>query len=105
VALCVVRKKDGAVLVRAASADAVVRLEGNFYFAPADVDATLFAETGRVYHCPHKGICDWLDLATDKGLVVDATWIYREPLPAYQRIAGRYGFYGDHRYYHVQECD
>ena len=83
----------------------VIRLEGNFYFHPEVVDTSLLDVTSRIYHCPNKGVCNWIDMKTDKGFVTDACWIYPDPKQAFENIKGWYGFYPDHRYYRTAECD
>jgi uncharacterized protein (DUF427 family) len=105
VAICVQRKSDGSVLVRAENPEQVIRLEGNYYFHPDVVDTSIIEITDRTYHCHYKGVCNWIDLATDKGFVTDIAWIYPETKQDYEYIRGWYGFYADHRYYETRECD
>lgn len=104
-AVCVVRKKDGAVLLRAENPAQYQKLEGNWYFDAALIDPAMVDITDRTYICPYKGTCQWIDLQTDHGYVTDAAWVYKEPKKGYETIGGRYGFYADHRYYEVRECD
>ncbi|MEJ2106912.1 MAG: DUF427 domain-containing protein [Acidiferrobacteraceae bacterium] len=104
-AACVIRKKDGAVLVRAEDPSRYHRLEGNWYFDPELVDPAMLDFTDRTYICPRKGTCQWIDLKTDQGYVTDAAWVYHDPEAGYESIRGRYGFFGDHRYYRTEECD
>lgn len=104
-AICVVKKKDGSVIVRAEDAKQVIRLEGNYYFHPDLVDISMLDITSRLYDCPKKGICNWIDLKSDKGFVADAAWVYPQPLAGFERIAGWFGFYADHRYYETRECE
>ncbi len=104
-AMCVIRKKDGAVLLRAEDPSQYYRLGEYWYFDPSLIDPATIDITDRTYICPLKGTCQWIDLQTDHGYVADAAWIYKEPKPGYEPIRGRYGFYPDHRYYEVRECD
>jgi uncharacterized protein (DUF427 family) len=105
VAICVVRKKDGAVIVRAEKDEQVIRLEGNFYLHPEVVDSSILAVTSRLYDCPKKGVCHWIDLKTDKGFVTDVAWVYPETKEGFEHIAGWIGFYPDHRYYKTGVCE
>ena len=104
-AICVLRKSVRSVLVRADNPDQVIRLEGNFYFHPDLVDPSLLDITERTYNCPKKGVCNWIDLVTEKGFVTDGSWVYPETKQGYENIRGWYGFYADHRYYETRECD
>lgn len=101
---CIVRKTDDKVLVRA-PADKVQPLEGNWYIHPDYIDKTLFEISERVYHCPKKGICQWVDMKTERSYVNDVSWVYDQTQPDFDRIAGWYGFYGDHTRYYHKECD
>ncbi len=92
------------MIVRAENDGQVIRLEGNYYFHPDVVDTSALEITSRLYDCPKKGICNWIDMRTDKGIVTDAAWIYPETKKDFQHIAGWYGFYPDHRYYETKEC-
>lgn len=102
---CIVRRKTGEVLMCAERPDQVLALEGNWYFHPDVVDPDQVEITDRPYNCPRKGICYWVDLKTDSGFVTNAAWVYPQPKKDYKHIAGWYGFYGDHQYYEVKECD
>ncbi len=104
-AICVTRRIDGRILVRADNPDQVTVLDNTYYFHPDTVDLDGLEKTGRVYQCPHKGTCCWVDLVTEKGVIIDASWIYPEPKEGYRHIAGWYGFYASHRYYETKECD
>lgn len=104
-AICVVRRKDSKILVRADNADQFTKVDGAYYFHPDIVLLNGLEETGRTYECPHKGTCHWIDLVTEKGVIVDASWQYPNPKKGYQHIAGWYGFHSGHRYYETKEMD
>ena len=104
-AICVVRKKDKTVIVRANDTGQFVHIEDSYYFHPDIVDSSKLDITSRTYDCPKKGISNWIDLITEKGIVADAAWVYPEPKNNFQHIAGWIGFYSDHRYYETRECD
>ena len=101
---CIVRKDDGQVLVRA-PADKVQALEGNWYIHADFVDRTIFEISDRHYHCPRKGVCQWVDMKTDRSYINNVSWIYEETTPDFGHIAGWYGFYNDHARYCHEECE
>lgn len=101
---CIVRKSDGHVLVRARR-DEVLALEDNFYFPAAAIDRTRFEVSDRPYLCRYKGTCYWVDYKSDSGFINDVAWVYPDPKPGYRKIAGRFGFYPEHRYCRYTECD
>jgi uncharacterized protein (DUF427 family) len=105
VAICVYRKSDGGLILRGEEPSEIIRLEGNYYFHPDVVDTSLMDITQRTYACQKKGICNWIDLKTNKGFVIDASWVYPDPKTGYENIRGWYGFYPDHRYYKTEECE
>lgn len=101
--VCVIRKKDGIVLVRADLDTQIRRSEDDYYFDPALIDEH-FVVSKRAHHCPHKGISHWVDYFSPQGIVANVAWVYDTPLDDYEYIAGLYGFYPDHRYYQIEEC-
>ena len=101
---CILRKSDNAVLVRA-DAGQVLQLGESVYFHPECIDHTRFEVSDRIYTCPEKGTCFWVDLKTDKGFLNDVAWVYPETKQGFEHIAGWYGFYAHHRYYYYAECD
>ncbi|MBE9515918.1 MAG: DUF427 domain-containing protein [Proteobacteria bacterium] len=101
---CIIRNKDGVVLANA-PADKTCQIEGYWYFHPDYVDQSWFETSDRIYDCPVKGSCLWVDLKIGKGFSNNAGWIYTQTLPAYDHINGWYGFYDKHKHYTHQECD
>ncbi|MCG6872971.1 MAG: DUF427 domain-containing protein [Gammaproteobacteria bacterium] len=90
---------SGKLLVEAPESRATT-LEGNWYFHPDVVQHLPLAISDRLYSCPGKGICNWVDLETAHGFMNNVAWVYRETLPGYAHINGWFGFYGDEaRYY------
>lgn len=104
-AICVIRRTDNKVLVRADNPDQVTVIGETYYFHPDIVDLEGLEKTDRIYKCPLKGTCYWIDLVTDKGVIVDMSWVYPEPKADYQHITDWYGFYTNHRYYETKECE
>ena len=78
-------------------------VEKNYYIHPDLIDMSQFDVSDRIYNCPVKGICFWIDLKTDLGWINDICWVYPEPKKAYQGIAGWYGFYPSHKKYEIIE--
>ena len=93
------------ILVRADDPDQVTAIGDTYYFHPEIVGLDGLEASGRIYKCPHKGTCNWIDLVTDKGVIIDASWMYPDPKENFHHIAGWYGFYANHRYYETKECE
>lgn len=75
-------------------ADLNVRLfEGNLYFDPAQVDQARLIVTDRLYTCPYKGTCNWIDLVTENGRAQSVGWVYPNPKPGYEFIKDQIAFY------------
>jgi uncharacterized protein (DUF427 family) len=68
--------------------------EGNWYFQPNVVNMEHLKITERIYTCPYKGVCYWIDLETPDGRVArNVAWVYRQPKPGYEFITDQIGFY------------
>lgn len=102
--LCIKRRSDGKVLVEA-GAGQYQRLEGKWYVHASCVDKSLFETSDRIYSCPEKGVCYWVDFKGEVTYVNDVSWIYPEPKPGFEKISGWYGFYPHHKYYDVETYD
>ena len=85
-------RASGETLAQAAE-PAVRQFEGNLYFAPGSVNAEHLVVTERIYTCPYKGVCYWVDLASPTDRAQNIAWIYREPKPGYEFIKDQWGFY------------
>ncbi len=101
---CIINESDKTVIARA-SDDQVISLEGNWYFHPDTIDKNCFDISDRLYNCPKKGICQWVDMKVGRHYWNDIGWVYPKPLKAFKNIAGWYGFYDIHKYYHHELCD
>lgn len=101
---CIIRKKDGAVIARA-PADKVYNIENNWYIHPDYVDHDWFVTSDRIYDCPIKGSCLWVDIKAGKTFSNNASWIYTKTLPDYDHINGWYGFYNEHKHYTHKESE
>ena len=92
-----ITSSSGETLASGTEPEEVFELEGNWYFDPARVNAAALDVTERTYTCPYKGTCRWVDFVGEEGRIPQVAWVYRDPLPGYERIDGRYGFYGSSR--------
>ena len=95
-------KSDNSVLLKA-DGDHLQHTENNYYVHPDLVDMSQFEISDRIYNCPVKGVCLWVDLKTERGWINDICWVYPEPKKAYQHIAGWFGFYPSHKQYEITE--
>ncbi|MFN2433263.1 MAG: DUF427 domain-containing protein [Gemmatimonadota bacterium] len=85
---------SGVELAAASESDAgVLELGGNWYFEPSRVNADSLEVTSSTYACPNKGTCRWVDYVGEEGRIPQVAWICVDPLPGYEAIRGRYGFY------------
>lgn len=100
----IINKKDGTIIARAPVED-IVHLEGNYYFNSEVAEPEYMEISDRTYNCPRKGICNWIDMKTDTGYLNDIAWVYPETRPGFENIAGRIGFYGNHKYYEYIESN
>ena len=76
-----------------ARSDDIVNVEGNAYFAPADVDDALLEDSATTSTCPWKGVARYKTVVVDGERNVDAAWYYPDPKPAAAEIKGRYAFW------------
>jgi uncharacterized protein (DUF427 family) len=98
VAIAIRERESDAVLVEGDPGAGVIEYQGNLYFDPAVVDARALPVTGRIYTCPHKRTCNWVDfVAPDGRTVSDVAWVYPETKLGHEAIRRRYGFYAGTR--------
>lgn len=95
-------KVDNSILLQA-TGDQFQIIENNYYVHPELIDLNRFEISDRIYNCPVKGICFWVDLKTELGWINNICWVYPEPKKAYQHLAGWFGFYPSHRLYEIQQ--
>lgn len=81
---------NGAVI---ATSEDTVMVEGNHYFPPESVDASLFENSDTQTHCPWKGEASYKTLVVNGARNPDAAWYYPDPLPAAAEIKGRFAFW------------
>jgi len=91
-------RESGAALAEAEVGPNLAKYEGNWYFDPAAVQSDVLRVSERVYTCPIKGACNWVDYVGPEGQVVrDVAWVYPKVKPGHELIQGRYGFYAASR--------
>ena len=93
-------KNDDRLLLQA-QGNQLQQVENSYYVHPDLIDMSQFEVSDRIYNCPVKGTCFWVDLKTDLGWINDICWVYPEPKKVYQHIAGWYGFYPSHKKYEI----
>jgi uncharacterized protein (DUF427 family) len=79
---------NGTVIAEAAEAD-LIRIEGNWYFPAASVDANLLVESPTPYTCPWKGVCQYYTVVVDAQEFPDRAWAYPTPYPTAIDRVGR----------------
>lgn len=89
----VIRERiGGLVLASGVLGETVQMLEGCWYFAPETVNMEHLRVSKRIYTCPYKGICHWIDLSTPRIHAQSVAWVYEDPKPGYEMIKGHIGF-------------
>ncbi|OBH93718.1 DUF427 domain-containing protein [Mycobacterium sp. E2733] len=83
-----IAESDGCLVVTETDHD------DRLYFPEADVRWELFAPSEHTTVCPFKGRASYWDLV-GAGLVENAVWSYRAPLPEVAALAGFVSFYDD----------
>ena len=79
-------------VVIAESNDTVV-IEGNHYFAPADVNSSYLVHSNHRTSCAWKGQARYHSLLVNGDLNADAAWYYPEPSDAAAQIKDRLAFW------------
>jgi uncharacterized protein (DUF427 family) len=80
----------GAVL--AEGSDTVI-VEGNHYFALADVRADLLQRSNSHTTCHWKGVASYYDVVVGDEVNHDAAWYYADPSPKAESIRDRVAFW------------
>jgi uncharacterized protein (DUF427 family) len=76
-----------------AESDDTVVVEGNHYFPPESVDASVVRPSATHSVCPWKGTASYWTLEVDGRTNPDAAWYYPEPKDAAAQIRGRVAFW------------
>jgi len=83
---------NGATLAEGVIGQTVQVVEEGWYFAPEAVDTTYLRITDRIYTCPYKGVCYWIDLDAPEMRAQNVAWVYSEPKRGYEKIKGLIAF-------------
>lgn len=81
---------NGAVL---AESDRCEVVEGNQYFPPESLQQQYFTPSDTQTRCPWKGTATYYTIVVDGKENKDAAWIYADPKPAANNIAGYVAFW------------
>jgi uncharacterized protein (DUF427 family) len=76
-----------------ASAEETVRLEGNHYFSPDDVNWDLLEPSAETSVCPWKGVATYYDVVADGTRYPAAAWTYADPSAAAAQIKDHVAFW------------
>ncbi|WP_376093015.1 DUF427 domain-containing protein [Roseomonas sp. CCTCC AB2023176] len=76
----------------AEGADDVI-VEGNVYFAPADVRTDNLRPSDHTSICPWKGTARYHHVVVDGQVNENAAWYYPDPKPAAAQIKDRIAFW------------
>ena len=95
--------KTGDVLASAIEGAGVQLFEGTWYFDREFVNMTHLVVTERIYICPYKGVCYWIDLEAPDHQAKDVAFTYFDLKPGYEFIQDRVGFYAGHREATIEE--
>lgn len=76
-----------------AQSDQTIVVEGNHYFPPDSVDASLFEDSKTHSTCPWKGVASYKTIVVDGARNADAAWFYPDPKSAAANIKGYFAFW------------
>jgi len=84
----------GDVVVAEATEGDLVRIEGNWYFPPQSITASMFEKSDTQYHCPWKGDCQYFNVRDGDNMIADGAWSYPDPIPSsFDRVGQDYSGY------------
>lgn len=86
-------RANGTVLASGVLNETVHQIEDGWYFDPHTVDLEHLRITERIYTCPYKGVCHWIDLDTPQTRAQNVAWVYQNPKSGYESIKGYIGFW------------
>jgi uncharacterized protein (DUF427 family) len=76
-----------------AESDRTVGLEGNHYFAAADVEVDYLEPSPRKTICPWKGVASYYDVVVDGVRNPGGAWYYPHPSPLARKIKDHIAFW------------
>jgi uncharacterized protein (DUF427 family) len=81
-------------VIAEAPKEALVYIEGNWYFPPEAVRSQYLRKSDTPYTCPWKGACQYFDVGDSAAIAEDNAWSYPKPLPsAIERTHKDFGGY------------
>lgn len=69
-------------IVADAPKEALIYIEGNWYFPPNSVNHALLRNSPTPYTCPWKGVCQYFDVGEGEQWSKDSAWSYPKPKPS-----------------------
>ena len=91
--LTIKERSTGSIIASGVENETVRLFEGAWYFKPELVNMEYLHVTERIYTCPYKGVCYWIDIETPDGQrAQNIGWVYRQPKPGYEFIKDEIGF-------------
>lgn len=76
-----------------AQSDKTIVVEGNHYFPPESVDASLLEDSKTRTTCPWKGVASYKSIVVDGARNADAAWYYPDPKSAAAEIKDYFAFW------------
>ena len=67
----------------------LIRIEGNWYFPPANVKEGVLVESPTPYTCPWKGAAQYYHVVADGAQYDDLAWAYPDLIPGAIERVGR----------------
>jgi uncharacterized protein (DUF427 family) len=67
-------------VIAEADREALIYIEGNWYFSPASVKQDFLRKSDTPYTCPWKGVCQYFDVGQGEDWSKDNAWSYPDPL-------------------------
>jgi uncharacterized protein (DUF427 family) len=67
-------------IVAEAPKEALIYIEGNWYFPPDSVKHELLRKSPTPYTCPWKGVCQYFDVGEGEQWSKDSAWSYPHPM-------------------------
>jgi uncharacterized protein (DUF427 family) len=84
---------NGTVIAEAPK-EALIAIEGNWYFPPSSVNFDLLTPTDTPYTCPWKGECQYFSVRDSGVSLKDHAWSYPKPYPvSFDRVGQDYSNY------------
>jgi uncharacterized protein (DUF427 family) len=84
----------GGTVIAEAPKEALIAIEGNWYFPPESVNADYLEKSPTPYTCPWKGECQYFNVTDGDATLQDRAWSYPAPYPtAFDRVGKDFSNY------------